>query len=135
MLTLIDGHRTVADLVLLSGTGEYVVISSLASLASRGLITLSDSADGVNPVVQRQQLLAALEGRPRRRSPRCRSSRRAPAAERQPVIPERAEPFVPERQPVYAEEVAPAVARAAAAKTEFAPAASASSPAAAASGG
>jgi hypothetical protein len=50
----------------------------------------------------------------------------APPAERQPVIPERAEPFVPERQPVYAEEVSPAVARAAAAKTEFAPAASAS---------
>jgi hypothetical protein len=133
MLTLIDGRRTVAELVLLSGTGEYVVISSLASLASRGLITLSETADGANPVAQRQQLLAALEGRPVA-EPELPTQQPAPAAERQPVIPERVEPFVPERQPVYAEEIAPAVARAAAAKTEFAPAASASSPAAAASG-
>ncbi|MCU1586640.1 MAG: hypothetical protein JWN31_133 [Frankiales bacterium] len=133
MLTLIDGRRTVGDLVLLSGTGEYVVLSSLTSLASRGLITLSESSEGVNPVVQRQQLLAVLEGRPVA-AQALPTQQPAPAAARQPVIPERVEPFVPERQPVYAEEVAPAVARAAAAKTEFAPAASASSPAAAVPG-
>jgi hypothetical protein len=136
LLTLVDGRRSVGDLVLMAGTGEYVVISSLASLASRGLVALSEGVEAASPLAQRQQLLAMLEGRPVpiASEPVMPVQQSAPATGRQPVIPERAEPFVPDRQPVYAEEVAPAVARAAAAKTEFTPAASASSPAAPAAG-
>ena len=126
LLSLVDGSRTVGDLVMLSGTGEYVVISSLAGLAARGLISVAERSEGVNPLVQRQQLLAALEGRPEV------PSAPAPAADtRKPVIPERVEPFVPERQPAFAEEPAPALTRSAAARTDFAPAASASQPPAA----
>ena len=120
LLSLVDGSRTVGDLVMLSGTGEYVVISSLAGLASRGLITVAERSEGVNPLVQRQQLLATLEGRP------VELPVEPPRAERKPVIPERVEPFVPERQPAYAEEPVPAVTRPAPARTDFAPAASAS---------
>jgi hypothetical protein len=131
LLSLVDGQRTVGDLVLLSGTGQFVVMSSLAGLAARGLITVEERAEGPNPLLRRQQLLATLEGR------EAPVEEPAPAAERKPVIPERVEPFVPERQPEFAEPV-PAATRAAAARTDFAPAASASpapaSPAAASVG-
>ncbi len=63
LLSLVDGARTVADLVSLSGTGEYVVVSVLAGLAQRGLVTVGRPTAGT-AVAQRQQLLAALEGRP-----------------------------------------------------------------------
>ncbi len=130
LLSLVDGSRTVSDLVLLSGTGEFVVISSLAGLAARGLISVAERSEGLNPLVQRQQLLAALEGRPAQHSPaRAKPADKGPA--RKPVIPERVEPFVPERQPAYAEAPVPASTRPAAARTEFAPAASASPPPAA----
>ncbi|MFN2537373.1 MAG: DUF4388 domain-containing protein [Mycobacteriales bacterium] len=123
LLSLVDGTRTVRDLVTLSGTGEYVVVSSLADLADRGLVHVAERVDGVDPMVQRQRLLAALEGleapqgiveRPAAPAPRP-ESRPAPepvvAEERKPVIPERPEPFTPERQPAYAEEPVPAFAR------------------------
>ena len=136
LLSLVDGTRSVAELVMLSGTGEYVVLSSIAALAARGLVTVGERSDANTALVQRQQLLAALET--------SGVAAPAPAPEpapapvepavtaRKPVIPERVEPFVPERQPAYAEEPVPAVTRVAApaARTEFAPAASASAPAA-----
>ena len=137
LLSLVDGARTVSDLVMLSGTGEFVVISTLAALAERGLITVAERSEGVNPLVQRQQLLAALEGRTPA-EPVAAPAAPTPPPARKPVIPERAEHIVPERQPAFAEEPAPAATRAAPARTDFAPAASASptsSPAPAASVG
>jgi hypothetical protein len=127
LLSLVDGLRTVSDLVLLSGTGEFVVVSALAALAERGLVHVAERPEGVDPVVQRQQLLAALEGR----EMPAAATRPEPVAavspvaavvkdepveepvseERKPVIPERPEPFTPERQPDYAEEPMPAVGR------------------------
>lgn len=129
LLSLVDGTRTVSDLVLLSGTGEYIVISSLAGLAARGLITVAERSAGPNPLVRRQQLLAALEGRPEPvvANPVVPQAVDKPTS-RKPVIPERVEPFTPERQPAFAEEPVPASTRAPAARTDFAPAASASSP-------
>jgi hypothetical protein len=62
LLALVDGHRTVADLVALAGRGEYAVVSALASLVARGLLTGSGPAD--DQFARRQALLAALEGRP-----------------------------------------------------------------------
>jgi len=110
--------------VTLSGTGEYVIVSALAALAERGLVHVADRPDGPDPILQRQQLLAALEGRevPRAAERPVPPARVAPEGDRQPVIPERPEPFTPERQPDFAEEPLPALARLAASPTASAPA-------------
>ena len=128
LLSLVDGARCVADLVVLSGTGEYVVVSALAALAERGLVSVGERSEAGNALAQRQQLLAALEGRPVAApaappvlepeemapyvaEPVPGPSIPAPSSERKAVIPERPEPFTPERTPDYAEEPVPALAR------------------------
>ena len=134
LLSLVDGARKVSDLVTLSGTGEYVVVSALLGLVERGLIVVAEQPEGMSAHVQRQQLLAALEGGAIAAAvvPAAREAapEPAPRAERKQVIPERPEPFTPERQPAYAEEPVPALTRmASAAARASAPAASASAPA------
>ncbi len=135
LLSLVDGARTVGDLVSLSGTGEYAVGSVLAGLVQRGLAAVgTDPAGGV--LARRQQLLAALEGRPvaaRHAEPAAPPAPKAepvvetvadpvaepvveapalPVQEQRPaVIPERPEPFTPERRPEYAEEPMTALSR------------------------
>ncbi|GAC1609463.1 MAG: hypothetical protein NVS3B26_10830 [Mycobacteriales bacterium] len=112
LLSLVDGRRSVGDLVVLSGRGEYVVVSAIDGLVERGLLTVGVPA---GDVARRQELLSALEGLPpvvaappAAPTPTPRAS--APA--RPPVIPERPEPFTPPRQPEHAEAPAPAFARA-----------------------
>lgn len=69
LLALVDGRRTVADLVDLTGSGQYAVVSTLAGLVQRGLLEVrppagepgAEDADHVAVVVRRQQLLAPLE--------------------------------------------------------------------------
>ncbi len=63
LLALIDGIRSVGDLVEVSGAGQYTVVSTLSTLIQRGLLVLRDeeSPDHVSLVVRRQQLLAPLE--------------------------------------------------------------------------
>lgn len=63
LLALIDGTRSVGDLVEVSGAGQYTVVSTLATLLQRGLLVLRDeeSPDHVSLVIRRQQLLAPLE--------------------------------------------------------------------------
>lgn len=61
LLSLVDGRRTVADLVTLSGRGEYAVVSALAGLVSRRLLVVRAGAEQ-DRLVGRQRLLAALEG-------------------------------------------------------------------------
>jgi hypothetical protein len=107
LLALVDGRRTVADLVMLSGRGEFVVISAIAALVDRGLLTVGESSDDL---VRRQALLGELEGEPAEAAPAS-----APAAApsprgggRAPVIPERPEPFTPPRQPEHVEAGMPA---------------------------
>jgi hypothetical protein len=140
LLSLVDGSRSVAELVTLAGRGEYVVVSALSGLAERGLLVVGERPEGVSALAQRQQLLAALEGRvvaaPAVPAAREVAEEPAPAVERKAVIPERPEPFSPERQPEFAEEPVPALARmaansartAAASAAASAPAASASAP-------
>ena len=119
LVSLVDGSRSVRDLVTLSGTGEYVVVSALAALAERGLVNVAERPEGTDPILQRQQLLAALEGReapkaverPAPPAPRPSAEPVIAAEAPQPVIPERPEPFTPERKPAYAEEPLPALAR------------------------
>ena len=110
LLSLVDGKRTVADLVSLSGRGEYAVVSALAGLVGRGLLVVGGPAD--EQLIKRQSLLAALEGRavPEQPAAPAPSAASIPAPST-PVIPERPEPFTPSRKPEHAEE-APAYARA-----------------------
>jgi hypothetical protein len=130
LLALVDGTRCVRDLVTLSGTGEYVVVSALAALADRGLVHVLERPEAVDPIAQRQQLLAALEGREVPKAverPVPVQAASAPVEtlmteEPMPVIPERPEPFTPERQPEYAEEPVPALGRISAAAHHSAPA-------------
>ena len=62
LLALVDGRRTVSDLVDLTGCGQYAVVSTLAGLVERSLLDVrEDGEDHVRVVVRRQQLLAPLE--------------------------------------------------------------------------
>jgi hypothetical protein len=67
LLALVDGRRSVAELVDLTGSGQYAVVSTLAALVQRGLLAVREEAgsgeeqDHVAVVVRRQQLLAPLE--------------------------------------------------------------------------
>ena len=121
LLAMVDGRRTVADFVALSGRGEYAIVRALGALVERGLVTFEAASDGL---VERQQLVSELEGLPSaapaepaaepaaEHAPAAPAARRASDQVRTPVIPERPEPFTPARQPEHAEP-APAYARAA----------------------
>jgi hypothetical protein len=136
LLSLVDGQRSVGDLVTLSGTGEYVVVCALAGLAERGLVVVGERPEGVTLVAQRQQLLAALErgstSAPMPRAAEPEAVAEPAVATRKQVIPERPEPFTPARQPEHAEEPLPALSRmaasAASTKASSPAAASASAP-------
>jgi hypothetical protein len=68
LLALVDGRRSVAELVDLTGSGHYAVVSTLAGLVTRGMLEVRDPADStddhVGVVIRRQGLLASLEGSP-----------------------------------------------------------------------
>jgi hypothetical protein len=141
LLALVNGARTVSDLVALAGKGEFVVVSALAALADRGLVAVGAEHVTHDPQAQRLQVLSALEGRPvpaaapevpavpQAREPERAGSPAPVAQERRQVIPERPEPFTPSRRPEHAEPPAPAFSRYAAAQptASAAPAAPASS--------
>lgn len=61
LLALVDGRRTVGELVGVLGRGEYAVVSRLADLVGRGLLR-AEADDGVATLLRRQALLAELEG-------------------------------------------------------------------------
>jgi hypothetical protein len=120
LLALVDGRRTVADLVGLSGQGEYAVVTALAALVGRGLLTVAESGD--DRLLRRHQLLSALEGvvvelepaapgtaAPESVAPEADaggSSTSEPSSGADlPVIPVRPEPFLPPRQPDHPERV------------------------------
>jgi hypothetical protein len=60
LLSLVDGRRTVAEIVGMCGRGDFTVVSALADLVSRGLLR-TDDADGVAALSRRHDLLARLE--------------------------------------------------------------------------
>jgi hypothetical protein len=125
LLALVDGRRTVAELVALSGRGEFAVVTALAGLVGRGLLGVHQAA-AEEWLVRRQNLLAALEGRspeppvvpagpvgsadPAAALPAPPEPPRPVPAASAPVLPARPEPFTPPRRPDHAE--APAYARA-----------------------
>jgi hypothetical protein len=60
LLALIDGRRSVGDIVAMCGRGQYAVVTALAELVSRGLLKANDT-EGVAALVRRQELLSSLE--------------------------------------------------------------------------
>jgi hypothetical protein len=108
VLALADGRRTVADLVRLTGRGEFATVRTLAGLVDRKLVAVrrgdADGHDSVAALVRRQQQLGTLEGAPE------------PAAPAEPVVEPVAEPVrTPREAPREAPRAAaPAPARAAA---------------------
>jgi hypothetical protein len=63
LLALVDGRRTVAELVALAGRGDYAVVSQLAALIERGLLKVRtpDAGEGALALARRQDILARLE--------------------------------------------------------------------------
>lgn len=62
LLALVDGRRTVAEIVELCGRGDFVVVSVLADLVGRSLLS-TDDVSGAAALSLRHALLAKLEGR------------------------------------------------------------------------
>jgi uncharacterized protein DUF4388 len=60
LLALVDGRRSVGDLVTLCGRGEYAVVVALAELVAKGLLRHEDP-EGVAALQRRQDLVGALE--------------------------------------------------------------------------
>jgi len=60
LLALVDGHRTVSDVVMLCGRGEYAVVVALAELIAKGLVH-TDHTGGVTALQRRQDLVGSLE--------------------------------------------------------------------------
>jgi hypothetical protein len=122
LLALADGHRTVADLVRLTGRGEFATVRTLAALVDRKLAAVrrgdSDANDSVAALLRRQAELSRLEG-----SPEPVAAKPEPVApQAKPevvpdVVPQRPEPLVA-RKPDFPEEPAPAPRRPTAVHTE-----------------
>jgi hypothetical protein len=60
LLALVDGRRTVAEVVMLSGRGDFAAVSALADLVRRGLVRV-DEQGGVGALVRRHEMIADLE--------------------------------------------------------------------------
>jgi Domain of unknown function (DUF4388) len=138
LLALIDGQRTVGEVVGLCGRGDYNVVSALADLVARGLLRTGDGEDGVQALLRRHSLLARLETAaaptaPAKPEPTVEepvveeaaeqavapvtsiNASRTPNVPTQPgdreeVTPKRPEPFLPKRQPDHPEPIPAAVA-------------------------
>jgi Domain of unknown function (DUF4388) len=66
LLALVDGRRSVADLVALAGRGDFAVVSQLAALVGRGLLAVRtpDSEEGALALARRHAILGKLETNP-----------------------------------------------------------------------
>jgi uncharacterized protein DUF4388 len=139
LLALVDGRRTVAELVDLTGAGQYAVVSTLAALIGRGLLEIrkDERHDHVSVVQRRHRLLSPLEAAsvaekappaavvtpPRNERRATSSARPAPlGGAHQPgaVVPPRPEPFLPSRRPDHPD-ASPASASATAEGLELVP--------------
>jgi len=66
IMALINGHRSVADLIELTGSGRFAVTAALVELVERGLVRTRDasSPDHVAIVERRLAMLASIEATP-----------------------------------------------------------------------
>jgi hypothetical protein len=99
LLALVDGRREVRDLVELTGSSHYAVVSTLAGLVRRGLLSLAEAGDHVAEVERRLALLAPLESATSAPS-LTTADEPAPAPAPTPAPPEAAEPAEPPRTTV-----------------------------------
>jgi hypothetical protein len=60
LFALVDGRRSVGDIVRLLGRGDFAVVSGLAELISRGLLIAGES-DAVADLSRKYDVLAQLE--------------------------------------------------------------------------
>ena len=110
LFALVDGHRTVSQLVRLCGRGEFATVSTLAALAERGVVNVhrKDETvdDGVTALLRRQAMLSALEGQPEPVAPAAPAAVEVveeTTADVPAVVPTRPEPLR-QRTPDYPEE-------------------------------
>jgi len=66
LLALVDGRRTVADLVTLAGRGDFAVVSALATLVERQLLAIrnGEGDEGALALARRHAILGRLESAP-----------------------------------------------------------------------
>lgn len=68
LLALVDGNRSVSDLVDLTGRGEFAIVSAIVSLVERGILAVGETSTedeaGLPALLRRQRMLSDLEGRP-----------------------------------------------------------------------
>jgi hypothetical protein len=111
LLALADGHRTVAELVRLTGRGEFATVRTLAALVDRKLVAFrrgEDANDSVAALLRRQSELSRVEGRPEPVAPVAEPVVEAKPEPAKPeivpdVVPQRPEPIVA-RKPEFPEE-------------------------------
>ncbi len=63
LLALVDGQRSVGDIVEISGASQFAVVATLTALVQRGMLVIRDeeAPDHIELVQRRQQLLGPLE--------------------------------------------------------------------------
>jgi hypothetical protein len=139
LLALVDGQRSVGEIVALLGRGDFNTVSALADLVARGLLRAGDAEGGVAALVRRHELLGRLESGSAAPAPVDEPAAVAPepspaddspvaevtqlvqptresavpaqsAARDEVVTPKRPEPFLPRRQPEHPEPVPAPVA-------------------------
>jgi hypothetical protein len=102
LLSLVDGHRSVADLVDLTGRGEFAIVSTVVSLVERGLVAVREASATTSRGSPR--CCAGRASWPSSRAGRRGGSRpdqRPPAGwppSRRPHPQPRSRPTVPERR-------------------------------------
>jgi hypothetical protein len=61
LIALVDGKRSVNEIVALLGRSEFAVAGALSALVERGLLTISTPGAGLGDLQRRQDVIAALE--------------------------------------------------------------------------
>jgi hypothetical protein len=61
MLAMVDGSRTVSEIVALLGRSDFAVAGALAALVERGLLTVIEPGAGLADLQRRQAIIAGVE--------------------------------------------------------------------------
>ena len=61
LLALVDGTRSVSEIVALLGRSEFALAGALAALVERGLLTVDATGSGLEDLQRRQAIIAGLE--------------------------------------------------------------------------
>ena len=100
VLTLVDGTRSVADVIALTGQGQFVVARLLAGMVADGLLAVGDAAGEEPRTRSRARLVADLEHRLLGAAPPAPTFTPAPA----PASPPPPSILLPEPEPEVEDE-------------------------------